>query len=249
MHFVERLLKYIGKLFIVFLLILAFMWFLVWSEARRDSRKTQKCLDEILPPLNNILAEKYSPSDYYIEHAGLDVKDERVFHVHVVVSGQRSTTDSFFKESYKIVQMVSEYAKQHPNQFTLNTEEKFELTFDVEKYYTNQFSLLKFTNLNSYYAGWKHETVYEYCDELVDVMVYNVSNIKGLSLFENIQRIDLDTSISDYEELVEEVLRIPNLKYIDMGNGDELALKEKKKYAAELHENGVNSSLWESLYG
>ena len=42
---------------------------------------------------------------------------------------------------------------------------------------------------------------------------------------------------------------MPNLKFIDMGNGDELPLEEKKRYAAKLHENGINSSLWESLYG
>ena len=49
--------------------------------------------------------------------------------------------------------------------------------------------------------------------------------------------------------MVEEAVKMPNLKFIDMGNGDELPLEEKKRYAAKLHENGINSSLWESLYG
>lgn len=96
---------------------------------------------------------------------------------------------------------------------------------------------------------WKNEWKDVYCDNLVSLSVRGDINKDNISIFDKIMNLGISIAINEYVDRIEEVVKMPNLKFIEMGNGDELPLEEKKKYAAKLHENGINSSLWESLYG
>lgn len=199
-------------------------------------------------PLEAMLAEKYSQDEFRFEH--VEMSDEKqIYLIHVVVSNHIQNSDDFLINCHEIVKMISDYAKQHPGQFALNSKHSFYLTFDWEEYYTNQFSALEFSNKYSYYIDWKREDVTVYCDNLVDVTIRSSNGVRGISAFDKIMSIDMDGGSYEYQEMVEEAVKMPNLKFIEMGSGDELPLEEKKKYAVKLHEKGINSSLWESLYG
>ena len=199
-------------------------------------------------PLEAMLEEKYSQDEFCVDYIECTDEDQ-IYLIHVVMSNQIQNSDDFLINCHEIVKMISGYAKQHPGQFALNNKHSFYLTFDWEEYYTNQFSMLEFSNKYSYYIDWKWEEATVYCDDLVDVTIRSSNGVKGISAFDKVLKLCIDYPISSFKDVVEEVTKMPNLKFVEMGNGDELPLEEKKKYAAKLHENGINSSLWESLYG
>lgn len=206
---------------------------------------------EIVWPLEDMLAEKYSQDDLYIQHIGVteDYGELQIWEMHVVVSVEMLNSPTFLENCHEVVEMISEYARQHSNQFTLNCENSFFLSFNWQEYQSHMYSGLRFSNQYHYYIDWKWEEVNAYYDELVDMTIYSGDGVKGISAYDKIMSIDMDGGRYEYQEMVEEVVKMPALKYIDIGKGGSLSLEEKKRYAAKLHENGINSSLWESLYG
>ena len=152
---------------------------------------------KIMHPLENMIAEKISPDDFYIEHVEMS-DEEQIYLIHIVVSKEIQNTDAFLINCHEIVKMISEHAKQYPEQFALKNGHSFRLTFDCEEYYTNQFSALELSNQYSYYIDWKWEEVNAYYDELVDMTIYSGDGVKGISAYDKIMSIDMDGGRYEY---------------------------------------------------
>ena len=229
------------------LMVLALILYMLMNALTYHAR-----IWKIMHPLENMIAEKYNQDDFYVEHVEMS-DEEQIYLIHIVVSKEIQNTDAFLLNCHDIVEIISKYAKQHSRQFSLNSESLFQLTFDRREYeymeHVGENYLLELSNWYAYEMEWRHEWKYVYCDELVSLSVWGDISKENISVFDKIMNLDIGIAIDEYADRIEEVVKMPNLKFIEMGNGDELSLEEKKRYAAKLHKNGINSSLWESLYG
>ncbi len=249
MHFVERLLKYIGKLFIVFLLILAFMWFLIWSEARRDSRKA----DEIINPLKDLIASEYSSDDFCFSHLAY-TDDVKIASIYIRVSEEVQFFDKFLQNCHEIMKLISEYAEHHPNQFTLNTEQEFELIFDMHEYGYEDYMgssdyALTFTNVFPFNSNRQGNFYEKYYNKLIELTVHGGDFIKlsEISIFEEIMSLDMYGTVKCYDD-ISQLVKMPNLKNVTLENDEYLSEEKQKEFAETFCENGIDSSTWYRLH-
>lgn len=183
-------------------------------------------------PLEIVLAEKYSPDDFYIQYIA-GTEELQICRIHVVVSVEMQNSPTFLENCHEVVEMISEYARQHPNQFTLNNEDSFCLSFDCGEYYQHMDSTLEFSNRFYYDTEWER-----FYDELVNLTIHPVNGLKGISVFDKLFRLDVDCYVSDYDEVVEEVAKMPKLRRIMTGTQGVVAgltREEKVEYASKLY--------------
>lgn len=186
---------------------------------------------KIVWPLEDMLAEKYSLDNFYIEHVEMS-NGRQIYQIHIVVSVEMQSSPAFFENCHEVVEMISEYAKQHPDQFTLNSEHSFYLSFDRGEYYKDKDSTLEFSNWFCYDTEWER-----FYDDLVNLTIYPVNGLQGISVFDKLFRLHIDY-VSDYDNLVEEVAKMPKLRCLGAGDSRsvlKMTSEEKAKYASKLY--------------
>ena len=254
MHFVKRLLKYIGKLFIAFLLMLAFMWFLIWSEQKRDSRLAR----EITDPLEELIASKYSSDDFCFSHLGYT--DEytdtvKISSIYIRVSEEMQYSDEFLQNCHEIMKLISEYVGQHPSQFTLNIQQEFELIFDMHEYGYEDYMgssdyALTFTNIYPFNSNRSATNYDKYYNKLIALTVHGDDYIKlsEIPIFEEIMSLDIYTVPKGCDD-ISELVKMPNLKNVTLRCDEYLSDEKQKEFAETFCEHGIDSSTWYRLYG
>lgn len=212
------------------LIVIALIWYVVITVMISNYQKWK-----IVWPLEDVLVEKYSQDDFNIQH--IEVTEERgelqIWEMHVVVSVEMLNSPTFLENCHEVVEMISEYARQHPNQFTLNNEDSFCLSFDCGEYYQHMDSTLEFSNWFYYDTEWER-----FYDELVNLTIHPVNGLKGISVFDKLFMLDIDCYVSDYDDVVEEVAKMPKLRCIMTGTQGVvvgLTREEKVEYASKLY--------------
>lgn len=216
------------KISSTFLLIVsAVMWYVVIIVLISNYQKWK-----IVNPLEAVFAEKFSSDNFYIQHVGVtdDYGELQIWEMHVVVSDEMLNSPAFFENCHEVVEMISEYAKQHSNQFTLNRGGGFYLSFDRGEYRKRMDSILEFSNRLSYDIEWER-----FYDELVNLTIYPVNGLQGISVFDKLFKLKIYGNISSGDDVVEEVAKMPNLRCIRAGSVEGMTREEKAEYASKLY--------------